>query len=570
VNQRCAPCILGPHRAGPEESLRPQATENRGGSLLTSRATLSRLVVLLAVVHAGLFFTHAWVVDDAYITFRVVDNFVSGLGLRWNPDERVQAYTHPLWLFLVSGAYFFSREAFFTSLALSFVTSAAALVVVVRALDTHRSAWSKLVFLGVLLASKAFLDYSSSGLENPLTHLLLALFFTRFLLAPRPWSEASPREVTVLFLLAALGFVNRQDTALFFFPACTVVLIEQIRSRGPRALKSVLLGVAPAPVWLLFSCFYYGSFVPNTAYAKLTGPRISRIEQLRAGGAYFVDSVFLDPATLALCLAAVVVALLRRQRRAVCAALGIVAYLGYVAAAGAVGTHMSGRFFSGAAFLAALVLAAQLGRLRQSAPVFALTALVLVAAPHSPLRVGTKSYPSESLWPRNDLVIDTREFARREGAALLNFGSGVKRPNHAALKAGQRFRDAPERVHLGGPGGFPLMVGYSGYAAGPDKHIVDILGLTDPLIARLPIPEGGAWRPGHFFRNLPPGYLESIEQRKNLVEDANLRSYYDVIRLVTRGPLLSGKRAIAAWGLATAQYDQRLRLYAMAHGLRWR
>ena len=40
----------------------------------------------------------AWLCDDAYITYRTVDNFVSGLGLRWNPIERVQAYTHPLWM----------------------------------------------------------------------------------------------------------------------------------------------------------------------------------------------------------------------------------------------------------------------------------------------------------------------------------------------------------------------------------------------------------------------------------------------------------------------------------------
>ena len=38
----------------------------------------------------------AWLSDDAYITFRVVDNAVHGLGLTWNPAERVQGYTHPL------------------------------------------------------------------------------------------------------------------------------------------------------------------------------------------------------------------------------------------------------------------------------------------------------------------------------------------------------------------------------------------------------------------------------------------------------------------------------------------
>ena len=35
---------------------------------------------------------------DALITFRVIDNFVHGYGLRWNIAERVQAYTNPLWM----------------------------------------------------------------------------------------------------------------------------------------------------------------------------------------------------------------------------------------------------------------------------------------------------------------------------------------------------------------------------------------------------------------------------------------------------------------------------------------
>ena len=34
-----------------------------------------------------------------------------------------------------------------------------------------------LVCFAVLLSSKAFIDYSTSGLENPLTHLLLLVFF---------------------------------------------------------------------------------------------------------------------------------------------------------------------------------------------------------------------------------------------------------------------------------------------------------------------------------------------------------------------------------------------------------
>jgi len=50
-----------------------------------------------------LFLANSWVGDDAYIMFRVVDNFVNGYGLRWNVANRVQAYTHPLWMLVMTG-----------------------------------------------------------------------------------------------------------------------------------------------------------------------------------------------------------------------------------------------------------------------------------------------------------------------------------------------------------------------------------------------------------------------------------------------------------------------------------
>ena len=71
------------------------------------------------VIFTYVFLANAWIGDDAYITFRVVDNFINGYGLTFNPDERVQAYTHPLWMLLLSAAYAVTSNLFYTTLALS-------------------------------------------------------------------------------------------------------------------------------------------------------------------------------------------------------------------------------------------------------------------------------------------------------------------------------------------------------------------------------------------------------------------------------------------------------------------
>ena len=53
-------------------------------------------VVILFLAFAVVLVTSAWLCDDAYITFRTVENTVEGFGPRWNVIERVQTYTHPL------------------------------------------------------------------------------------------------------------------------------------------------------------------------------------------------------------------------------------------------------------------------------------------------------------------------------------------------------------------------------------------------------------------------------------------------------------------------------------------
>ena len=57
---------------------------------------------------------NAWLGDDAFITFRTAQNLAEGFGPRWNPGERVQTYTHPLWMLLISLTFRITGEFYFT------------------------------------------------------------------------------------------------------------------------------------------------------------------------------------------------------------------------------------------------------------------------------------------------------------------------------------------------------------------------------------------------------------------------------------------------------------------------
>ena len=84
----------------------------------------NRLLLGLALlIFTLLFLRTAWVGDDVYITLRTVDNFVNGHGPTWNVAERVQSYTHPLWMFLLTAIYLPTRDAYFAALFASFLAS---------------------------------------------------------------------------------------------------------------------------------------------------------------------------------------------------------------------------------------------------------------------------------------------------------------------------------------------------------------------------------------------------------------------------------------------------------------
>jgi hypothetical protein len=60
--------------------------------------------IALALLYIGLVIRTSWVGDDAYITFRALENFLHGYGPVFNVGERVQVFTHPLWFLLQAAA----------------------------------------------------------------------------------------------------------------------------------------------------------------------------------------------------------------------------------------------------------------------------------------------------------------------------------------------------------------------------------------------------------------------------------------------------------------------------------
>lgn len=492
----------------------------------------------------------AWLADDAYISFRVIDNLLTGYGLRYNVAERVRAFTHPLWLGVLAAVTSVTREFYYSPLVLNLAASIGAVALVLFRVAATRAGACLAVVL--LAGSKAFVDYSTSGFEDALTFFLLALFFA-LRAPPRP----TPRRAALLGLVLGLAVVNRLDTVLLAGPLLVALLVEV----GPRARGRVVVSaLAPLAIWETASFLYYGALLPNTALAKLaTGlPPAALVPQ---GLTFLRESFNRDPVTLGTIVTVAWASLLGQVPKAPAVLAGIGIHLAYVVWIG--GHFMSGRFLAAPLLLAAIVVARTPSASAGTA--WALGALALAVSalsPCSPLRSGPGYGFTDAPRPLVRKVwrgiVDERAIYYKN-TGLLHAIAGAQVPSGVFVLRVQQDRRRAERE--GVLVREKTAIGFYGFFAGPRVHILDSTALVDPLLARFRVAPGSAWRVGHFFRAVPDGYLEALESGENRIRDPDLAAYYERLRVVTRGPLGDPRRWAQAARLVLGMDDHLLRGY---------
>jgi len=508
---------------------------------------LAVLVFLFVVIRT------AWISDDAYITFRVVENFLHGFGPVYNLGERVQAYTHPLWFFLISGAYAFVNAVlgrFFlaarlpwTVIIVSVLCSMGAVAIFARRIA--REWWAAVAGVVLLTFSRAFTDYATSGLEEALTFLILTWFFARYYQLEESGKTLKPRYIGELTLIASLGVLNRLDIVLLYAPLLAWLLWK---SRAWKAFGAAALGILPVILWELFSLFYYGFPFPNTYYAKIhTG--IAQGVLFWQGLMYYLGTFNFDPLTLLVIFFSFAVVIALRKWEFLPVLAGVLLYLAYILRIG--GDFMSGRFFA-APFLVAVIILVRLELPRNAlvglASAFCAAGLAFGVNPLA----SDASYRAAQL-PGSGVVDERGSYYADRG--LLNYTLAKPFPDFPWNERGwQRYNNNFKVQVLDA-------IGMLGYQGGPYYHVVDKLALPDALLARLPIAGEKTWQIGHFRRALPEGYLETLQNGRNQIADANLAAYYDKLCVAIKGDLFAPDRMLELWRLNTGYYDGWLKAY---------
>ena len=210
---------------------------------------------------------HHWqqICDDAFIAFRYANHVAAGLGPVWNGGEPVEGYSSPLWLgILVVGRL--AGAALPTFAGVVGVAGSATCIVLAQrfALTLTQSRVSAAAACAAASLLYPLYFWAPAGLETT-WFTALVTFGAWSLIVPSAWRWP---------LAAALLGIARPEGPLL---ACVLIVLACL-AHGRVAWRPVLLSLAPALAWLTFRRAFYGDWLPNTYYAKATGPLLFRVE----------------------------------------------------------------------------------------------------------------------------------------------------------------------------------------------------------------------------------------------------------------------------------------------------
>ncbi len=239
---------------------------------------------------------HFVLFDDAMISMRYADNLAHGNGLVWNIGEKVEGFTNPLMVFIMSVAIvIFGNNysmLFIQLLGLACLATNIFLAhkIISRLLHSDEQK-DFLKFIGLLLVMVWYpvMYWSVFGMETGyLTTLLLYIFYLSI------YKDTQNKISIVVPILLSLVYLSRPEGILFIGIFLLFRLIQRwpIKKNMLPVVVEGLIAAVPIVGYQIFRVMYYGQRYPNTYILKVTGMSID--DRLKNGfGFYqpFIDRV---------------------------------------------------------------------------------------------------------------------------------------------------------------------------------------------------------------------------------------------------------------------------------------
>jgi len=229
--------------------------------------TIALAVVIVGHVALQLIFLH-WYLEDSAICFSFAKHLAHGEGLVAYPGgERVQGYSDPLWVFLLTIWELFRVDGFTSSKIMGGALGAGTVWLSYGITKMIRQKDDIVPLLAAILlaVNPQFVIWNASGLENPLFCFMLALgvFLTLRELRDGGWPWSA---------LAFLGLTLTRPEGLLYaaFGGFWAMVFTLRAGRGVRpTLKWLATFFVPFTVYQVARYEYFAWPFPNTYYSKM-------------------------------------------------------------------------------------------------------------------------------------------------------------------------------------------------------------------------------------------------------------------------------------------------------------
>jgi hypothetical protein len=199
--------------------------------------------------------------DDAYISFRYADRLASGQGLTFNPDERVEGYSNPLWTLLISATVWLTPFvapdiARFFGLLFTILTVLSIWHLFCRNINAaSKDIPNFIVCMALVLSNPGFHVYATAGLEGPLLMFLLTFCAT-----------LSLKDKKSSYYLTALAYglvgITRPEGILYglLWYLCTLKLKNNNKLLIRYEAQRMAIFLLPFIAYQIFRYYYFDTF----------------------------------------------------------------------------------------------------------------------------------------------------------------------------------------------------------------------------------------------------------------------------------------------------------------------
>jgi hypothetical protein len=224
---------------------------------------------------------HAWGSDDAYVSYRYAKNLIQGHGLVFNPGERVEGYSNFLYTLLMALGLIITggRNIYAFSSIMNICFAALAFSIFYRYIKKSFGKDKAALAMFLFGCCPSIWVWVSSGLETP---LILLIQIALWINLDRIVNGRESSNLLQLSILMILSILTRVDG--FILPAIAVIYLL-LRNRKRAALYCLISAAITITIYFFWRYNYYGYFLSNSYYAKVSGPLLARcidgIEKLK-------------------------------------------------------------------------------------------------------------------------------------------------------------------------------------------------------------------------------------------------------------------------------------------------